>query len=73
MSGMIMMISKSEFLSCVYVFSFCCIIAILFTSSHFSFILLREDDNGVPDVRLLTKGDNNPVDDRGLYNPGQVC
>lgn len=31
----------------------------------------REDDNGVPDVRLLTKGDNNPVDDRGLYNPGQ--
>ncbi|KMS93360.1 hypothetical protein BVRB_032270, partial [Beta vulgaris subsp. vulgaris] len=22
-------------------------------------------------VRLLTKGDNNRVDDRGLYNPGQ--
>ncbi|RKP03633.1 hypothetical protein CXG81DRAFT_29219 [Caulochytrium protostelioides] len=21
---------------------------------------------------LLTKGDNNPVDDRGLYNPGQM-
>ena len=23
------------------------------------------------EVRLLTKGDNNAVDDRGLYNPGQ--
>ena len=21
---------------------------------------------------ILTKGDNNPVDDRGLYNPGQL-
>lgn len=24
------------------------------------------------DARLLTKGDNNPVDDRGLYQPGQL-
>lgn len=23
------------------------------------------------DVKILTKGDNNPVDDRGLYAPGQ--
>ena len=21
---------------------------------------------------MLTKGDNNPVNDRGLYNPGQL-
>jgi len=27
----------------------------------------NEDDE---EVRLLTKGDNNPVDDRGLYQPG---
>ena len=24
------------------------------------------------DVKLLTKGDNNYVDDRGLYSPGQL-
>jgi len=24
------------------------------------------------DANILTKGDNNPVDDRGLYNPGQL-
>lgn len=29
----------------------------------------REEDG---DIRILTKGDNNPVDDRGLYNPGQI-
>ena len=27
-------------------------------------------ENG--DVKLLTKGDNNSVDDRGLYAPGQL-
>ena len=24
------------------------------------------------DVKFLTKGDNNNVDDRGLYSPGQL-
>ena len=24
------------------------------------------------EVKLLTKGDNNSVDDRGLYSPGQL-
>mmetsp|Transcript_7133 Transcript_7133/g.10905 ORF Transcript_7133/g.10905 Transcript_7133/m.10905 type:complete len:130 (+) Transcript_7133:82-471(+) len=28
--------------------------------------------NGEPVVELLTKGDNNRVDDRGLYAPGQL-
>lgn len=28
------------------------------------------EDGGTP--QILTKGDNNPVDDRGLYNPGQL-
>ena len=27
-------------------------------------------DNG--DIKFLTKGDNNSVDDRGLYAPGQL-
>ena len=30
--------------------------------------LYSEDGN----VKLLTKGDNNSVDDRGLYAPGQL-
>ena len=30
--------------------------------------VFSEDDN----VKLLTKGDNNSVDDRGLYAPGQL-
>ncbi|XP_065887576.1 signal peptidase complex catalytic subunit SEC11A-like [Dysidea avara] len=33
-------------------------------------IKVHEDENG--DVKLLTKGDNNSVDDRGLYAPGQL-
>mmetsp|Transcript_1497 Transcript_1497/g.1963 ORF Transcript_1497/g.1963 Transcript_1497/m.1963 type:complete len:183 (-) Transcript_1497:68-616(-) len=28
--------------------------------------------NDVVDANILTKGDNNPVDDRGLYNPGEL-
>jgi signal peptidase len=32
-------------------------------------IELRNDTSGA--VRILTKGDYNPVDDRGLYAPGQ--
>ncbi|KAJ8036131.1 Signal peptidase complex catalytic subunit SEC11A [Holothuria leucospilota] len=31
---------------------------------------LHEKENG--DVKFLTKGDNNMVDDRGLYAPGQL-
>lgn len=31
---------------------------------------VRETENG--DAKLLTKGDNNPGNDRGLYNPGQL-
>ena len=31
---------------------------------------VREEANGA--VRLLTKGDNNPGNDRGLYNPEQL-
>lgn len=30
------------------------------------------DGNGTQTQYLLTKGDNNPVDDRGLYNRGQM-
>lgn len=30
----------------------------------------RGDNNGT--VKFLTKGDNNSVDDRGLYAPGQL-
>uniref|UniRef100_A0A182Q9Q2 Signal peptidase complex catalytic subunit SEC11 n=1 Tax=Anopheles farauti TaxID=69004 RepID=A0A182Q9Q2_9DIPT len=33
-------------------------------------IKLHEKDNGT--VKFLTKGDNNSVDDRGLYAPGQL-
>jgi len=33
-------------------------------------IEVHQKDNG--EVELLTKGDNNPVDDRGLYNKGQL-
>ena len=31
---------------------------------------VREMENG--ETKLLTKGDNNPGNDRGLYNPGQL-
>ena len=34
----------------------------------FFFFFFRE--NG--DIKFLTKGDNNSVDDRGLYAPGQL-
>lgn len=33
-------------------------------------IELHTDNNG--EQKILTKGDNNPVDDRGLYNQGQL-
>jgi len=33
-------------------------------------IKLHENENGK--VKFLTKGDNNEVDDRGLYKPGQL-
>ena len=33
-------------------------------------ILFRCSEKG--EVKLLTKGDNNSVDDRGLYSPGQL-
>ena len=34
--------------------------------------ILEFHENQTPNNTLvLTKGDNNPVDDRGLYNPGQ--
>lgn len=32
----------------------------------------QEDENDSSKVELLTKGDNNRVDDRGLYAPGQL-
>jgi signal peptidase I len=35
-------------------------------------ILEVHEDEDTHEVRLLTKGDNNPVDDRGLYNTGQM-
>jgi len=35
-------------------------------------ILKVHRDNVTGDVELLTKGDNNRVDDRGLYAPGQL-
>jgi signal peptidase len=34
----------------------------------FSSIFIRDDGY----VKFLTKGDNNQVDDRGLYSPGQL-
>ena len=37
------------------------------TNVFFLFSLNREDGS----VKILTKGDNNSVDDRGLYAPGQ--
>lgn len=39
----------------------------LLGSHEASFIIFRE--NG--DIKFLTKGDNNAVDDRGLYKQGQ--
>ena len=35
-------------------------------------ILEVHEPVGSASARILTKGDNNPVDDRGLYNPGQL-
>jgi signal peptidase len=32
------------------------------------FIFIRDDGY----IKFLTKGDNNQVDDRGLYSPGQL-
>lgn len=34
--------------------------------------LFEMHKNMPEDANILTKGDNNPVDDRGLYNPGQL-
>lgn len=36
--------------------------------TQFFFFFSREDGK----VKFLTKGDNNSVDDRGLYAPGQL-
>ena len=36
----------------------------------FVFVILFGRENGT--VKFLTKGDNNQVDDRGLYAPGQL-
>lgn len=36
--------------------------------SHCNFFTIREDGT----VKFLTKGDNNSVDDRGLYAQGQL-
>jgi len=33
---------------------------------------ILEVHEGKAKVQILTKGDNNSVDDRGLYNPGQL-
>uniref|UniRef100_A0A1B6KJ13 Signal peptidase complex catalytic subunit SEC11 n=1 Tax=Graphocephala atropunctata TaxID=36148 RepID=A0A1B6KJ13_9HEMI len=33
-------------------------------------VRVHERENGT--LKFLTKGDNNPVDDRGLYTPGQL-
>ena len=42
----------------------------LFRSSvAVGWIVLLSRDNG--DIKFLTKGDNNEVDDRGLYKEGQ--
>jgi signal peptidase len=38
------------------------------THGLFSSIFIRDDGY----VKFLTKGDNNQVDDRGLYSPGQL-
>ncbi|KAI8930056.1 hypothetical protein BC831DRAFT_395662, partial [Entophlyctis helioformis] len=35
-------------------------------------ILETHIENGTDKAYMLTKGDNNPVDDRGLYNRGQL-
>ncbi|KAI8809051.1 SEC11-like protein C [Cladochytrium replicatum] len=35
-------------------------------------VLWLHDDDNTGKQYLLTKGDNNAVDDRGLYNPGQM-
>ncbi|CEM27628.1 unnamed protein product [Vitrella brassicaformis CCMP3155] len=34
--------------------------------------VLEVHETGKGDVKILTKGDNNDVDDRGLYAPGQL-
>jgi len=38
------------------------------THGFLSSIFIRDDGY----VKFLTKGDNNQVDDRGLYSPGQL-
>jgi len=38
------------------------------TCNCYSCDVCRDDGR----TEILTKGDNNPVDDRGLYNPGQL-
>lgn len=38
------------------------------TDFHLRFLCFRSDGT----VKFLTKGDNNSVDDRGLYAPGQL-
>uniref|UniRef100_A0A3Q2HX04 Uncharacterized protein n=1 Tax=Equus caballus TaxID=9796 RepID=A0A3Q2HX04_HORSE len=42
---------------------------VILTGSAQSIIKVHEKDNG--DTKFLTKGDNNAVDDRGLYKEGQ--
>lgn len=34
-------------------------------------VIKRHEDSKTGTIKYLTKGDNNQVDDRGLYNPGQ--
>ena len=36
---------------------------------NFTFLWLKSEDGY---AKFLTKGDNNQVDDRGLYSPGQI-
>jgi len=34
-------------------------------------VIKRHENTDTGEIKYLTKGDNNQVDDRGLYNPGQ--
>jgi len=34
-------------------------------------VIKRHENSETGEIKYLTKGDNNQVDDRGLYNPGQ--
>ena len=40
------------------------------STDHLTTLSARRRENGT--VKFLTKGDNNSVDDRGLYAPGQL-